>query len=61
MEEIQVSYTVAEVAKMMAYSTRTIIRLFAEEPGVIVRRGKRRTIRIPKAVLQRVIRRLTVH
>ena len=59
--EVKDAYTVAEVAKLMAYSTRTVIRLFELEPGVIIRRGKRRTLRIPRAVYQRVIRKLSVN
>jgi transcriptional regulator GlxA family with amidase domain len=55
------SYTVAEVAQLMGYSRRTIIRLFEREPGVLIRPGKRRTLRIPRAVFQRVIRNLSVH
>jgi transcriptional regulator GlxA family with amidase domain len=52
--------TVAEVAQLMGYSRRTIIRLFEREPGVLIRPGKRRTLRIPRAVFQRVIRKLSV-
>jgi len=59
--EVKDAYTVAEVARLMAYSTRSIIRLFELEPGVIIRRGKRRTLRIPRAVYQRVIRKLSVN
>jgi transcriptional regulator GlxA family with amidase domain len=55
------SYTVAEVGRLLNYSRRTIIRLFENEPGVLIHRGKRRTLRIPRAVFQRVIRKLTVH
>jgi excisionase family DNA binding protein len=55
------TYTVAEVAQLMGYSRRTIIRLFEREPGVLIRPGKRRTLRIPRAVFQRVIRKLSVH
>jgi transcriptional regulator GlxA family with amidase domain len=54
------SLTVAEVGRLLNYSRRTIIRLFENEPGVIIRRGKRRTLRIPRAVFQRVIRKLSV-
>jgi transcriptional regulator GlxA family with amidase domain len=52
--------TVAEVAQLMGYSPRTIIRLFENEPGVLIRPGKRRTLRIPRAVFQRVVRKLSV-
>ena len=58
--EVKDAYTVAEVAKLMAYSTRSIIRLFEREPGVIIRRGKRRMLRIPRAVYQRVMRKLAL-
>jgi transcriptional regulator GlxA family with amidase domain len=60
-EQDQQAYTVAEVAQLMGYSRRTIIRLFEREPGVLIHRGKRRTLRIPRAVFQRVIRKLSVH
>jgi hypothetical protein len=58
MEE-QVTYTVAEVARLMGYSARSIVRFFENEPGVIIRKGKRRTLRIPRAVYQRVLRKWT--
>ena len=61
MELTQETYTVSQVARMMAYSKRSIIRLFEREPGVIIRKGKRRTIRIPRLVYQRVLRKLSVH
>lgn len=57
--------TVREVAKRLKLHEDTVRRLFADEPGVVVicfpRRGRRtyRTIRIPQAVLRRVIGRLT--
>jgi transcriptional regulator GlxA family with amidase domain len=54
------AYTVSEVARLLAYSRRTIVRLFENEPGVIIKQGKRRTLRIPRAVYQRVVHRLTV-
>jgi hypothetical protein len=56
----EVTYTVREVARMLSYSRRTIVRMFENEPGVIIRRGKRRTLRIPKRVYERVIRKLMV-
>ena len=56
------SLTVAEVGRLLGYSPRTIIRLFENEPGVLIRpNGKRRTLRIPRAVFQRVVRKLSVH
>lgn len=61
------AYTVAELAEMTGFSRRTITRLFEREKGVIIlerpeRMHKRRfrTIRIPRAVYERVITRLTV-
>ena len=60
-------YTVAEVAAMMGLSRSTVTRLFEHEPGVIIlnrseRMHKRRyrSIRIPRAVYERVVRKLTV-
>lgn len=61
------AYTVAEVAELMAFSVPTVIKLFENEPGVIVlarpeSRFKRRyrSLRIPRAVYQRVVRRITL-
>lgn len=60
-------YTVAEVATMTGLFRSTVTRLFAHEPGVIIlerpeRMHKRsyRSIRIPRAVYERVVKRLTV-
>jgi hypothetical protein len=60
-------YSVAEVAKLLNLSRATITRMFEHEPGVIVikrpeRMNKRsfRTMRIPRAVLERVVRRITL-
>ncbi len=59
------SYSVAEVAEIIGYSRRTVVRLFEREPGVLFSskavKGKRRTMRIPLAVYHRVIGRLTAH
>ena len=59
--------TVKDVCELMGFSTRTVIRLFENEPGVLIlkrpeRMHKRRyrCIRIPRAVYQRVANRLTV-
>jgi hypothetical protein len=55
------AYTVREVARMTGYSMRTIVRMFENEPGVLVRENsKRRTLRIPRAVYERVVRKLTI-
>ena len=60
-------YTVADIAEMMGLSRSTITRLFEHEPGVIIlkrpeRMHKRsyRSIRIPRAVYERLVKRLTV-
>lgn len=61
----EVLLTVREVAERLKLDEETVRRLFADEPGVVVicfpRRGRRtyRTIRIPQAVVRRVIGRLT--
>jgi hypothetical protein len=58
-------YTVPQIAKMWAKSTRTVIRCFKDEPGVLKfkspeTRFKRRRIvmSIPDSVLRRVHARL---
>lgn len=60
-------YTVAEVAGLTGFSTRTVIRIFQNERGVIVlgrpetmHKRRYRSIRIPRAVYERVASRLTV-
>jgi hypothetical protein len=60
-------YTVVEVAGLTGYSRQTVTRMFENEKGVLVmarsetthKRGYR-SIRIPRAVYQRVIERLTI-
>jgi hypothetical protein len=57
--------TLAEVAERLKINEDTVRRLFLNEPGVVVicfpRKGKRvyRTVRIPEAVFQRVVTRLS--
>jgi len=60
-------YTVSEVAALMGLSRQTVTRLFENEPGVTIlerpeRMHKRRyrSIRIPRAVYERVASRLKV-
>jgi hypothetical protein len=60
-------YTVAEVAVLTGFSRQTIIRLFEREPGVIVlkrpetmHKRSYRSIRIPHAIYERVLRKLKV-
>jgi hypothetical protein len=60
-------YTVGEIAAMTVLSRQTVTRLFERERGVIIlerpeRMHKRRfrSIRIPRAVYERVINRISV-
>jgi DNA-binding XRE family transcriptional regulator len=60
-------YTVAEVAALTGLSRQTVIRLFEKEKGVLIlsrpeslHKRKYRSIRIPRAVYERVINRLAV-
>lgn len=62
----QDTFTVAEIASLWRYSTDTVQRLFADEPGVQVMgnknpRGKRKrvTLRIPRAVMLRVKKKIS--
>jgi len=60
--------TIPEITKLLRIDRHTACRLFADEPGVVVignretRRGQRkyRMLRVPTAVLNRVIARMTV-
>lgn len=61
------AYTVDEVARMTGLSRRTVTRMFEVERGVIVlereektHKRRYRSIRIPRAVYERVIRRISV-
>jgi hypothetical protein len=56
----QEHFTVADIASLWKISTDTVQRMFEDEPGVLPigkLRGKRRTIRIPRAVMERVKKR----
>ena len=62
----QETFTVAQIASLWQYSTDTVQRLFANEPDVQVigsknPRGKRSrtTLRIPRAVMNRVKKRIS--
>ena len=61
------AYTVAEVAALTGFSRRTVTRMFGRERGVLIlvrpetmHKRPYRSIRIPRAVYERVIGRLTV-
>jgi transcriptional regulator GlxA family with amidase domain len=63
----KMAYTIAEVAEMTGLSARTITRMFENVKGVILierpesmHKRRYRSIRIPRAVYERVIRRITV-
>ena len=65
--ENKVVYSVADVARMTGLSARTITRMFENERGVIVlerpesaHKRRYRSIRIPRAVYERVVRKITV-
>ena len=67
MNEISTPYSLAEVSALMNLSPRCVTKLFEAEAGVIIYEVKRprkrasyRTIRIPRHVYARVIRRYTV-
>lgn len=64
---LKVAYTVREVATLTGLSPQTITRMFESEPGVLVmsrpeekHKRRYRSIRIPRAVYERVIRGLEV-
>lgn len=62
-ETADVFLTVRDVAERLQVNEDTVRRLFVNEPGVVVicfpKRGRRvyRTLRIPEAVLRRVLTR----
>jgi AraC-like DNA-binding protein len=61
------AYTIAEVAELTGLSPQTITRMFENESGVIIlerpetmHKRRHRSIRIPRPVYERVIRKITV-
>ena len=63
----KLTFTVADVATLLGCSRWTVIRMFENEPGVLIRRHpetmhkrSRRMIRIPRHVYLRVKARLEV-
>ena len=52
-------YRVAELAESFGFCENTIIKLFANEPGVIRLGNKRKTLSIPESVVLRVRERLS--
>jgi AraC-like DNA-binding protein len=58
-------YSINDVAKLTGYSPQMVTRLFENESGVLIveRQAKKRnyrSIRIPRRVYERVIRKLSV-
>ena len=68
MSEVSTPYSIAEVSALMNLSPRVVTQLFEREPGVLIyevknprrKRASYRTIRIPRHVYERVLRRCTV-
>jgi hypothetical protein len=66
--EIETPLTVGDVSKLTGLSRRIVTQLFEREPGVIIydaqnarrKRKHYRSIRIPRRVFERVLRRHTV-
>ena len=63
----KLAYTLDEVAQMTGFSRRTMGRLFEGQPGVLVlerpttmSKRRYRSLRIPRAVYERVIRTLAL-
>ena len=61
------AFTIREIAALTGFSRQTITRMFQKEKGVLVidrpeamHKRKYRSIRIPRAVCDRVLRRFTV-
>ena len=66
MEEIEY-LSVAQVSTILNISTDTVVRTFADEPGVVdhgtaetTHKRRRRMLRIPRHVLNRVVNKRTV-
>jgi len=60
-------YTIAEVAGMTGYSATMVTEMFENEPGVLIitrpetmHKRRYRSIRIPRQVYERVVRKLAV-
>ena len=67
MNEVSAPYSIAEVSALMHLSPRLVTQMFEKEPGVLIyevkkrrKRASYRTIRIPRHVYARVVRRYTV-
>jgi len=67
MNEVSAPYSIDEVSALMHLSPRLVTQMFEKEPGVLIyevkkrrKRASYRTIRIPRHVYARVVRRYTV-
>lgn len=67
MDEVRTPYSVSEVAALTGFSEATVTKMFEHERGVLIyelpskrTRKSYRTIRIPRHVYERVIRRWSV-
>jgi transcriptional regulator GlxA family with amidase domain len=67
MKKDEAALKVSQVAELMGFSQPTIIRMFEKEPGVLIvkraetlRKRGYRSIRIPRVVYERVVRRISV-
>ncbi len=63
----KLAYTLSEIAEMTGFSRQTVSRLFENETGTLILRSpetlhKRgyRSIRVPRVVYERVIRKMSV-
>jgi hypothetical protein len=63
----KLAYTVKEVSNLTGFSRDTITKLFEHERGVLIierpeksHKRRYRTIRIPREVYERVVRRISV-
>lgn len=61
------TYTVREIAELTGFSGQTVTRMFEREAGVLIlqrpeamHKRSYRSIRIPRAVYERVMRKITV-
>lgn len=64
--DLPIAYTINEIAQMTGFSRQTVTRMFENEPGVIIlnrpekmHKRRYRTIRVPAAVFERVLRKYT--
>lgn len=66
--ESKAAYTVREIATLTGWSVQTVRRLFEREAGVLIldrpssgKKRRYRSMRIPRAVYQRVVGKVTTY